>query len=389
MKTGPSSAQQLLILCCQACWSVESQAQLDKAVSDEPELASIYSLAAEQDVLLLAYHALKGRDAHEWEKTVALLAAKNMNLQSQLTKIHRLLEQNGIRCIPYKGPTLSQVAYGSPGLRCYEDLDILLSPADVAKSVDLLCKQGYSPDLPTPEMGVFLRFAYEYTVKNHAADAYVELHWKFLPQRFPLQLTFEKAWQSGVYNALGKTQLVSLSAEMQLVVLAVHGCKHCWSCLLWISDIAALVHREDFSWTLLLSLADEVGARRCLLNALLLASQIFDLPLPTEVVSRCDWIVRFFCWLQRRRLFTNRPGWNLEEKLTQCLLRDTNAESLKFILDMIFYPTITDLTFVNLPARFAWAYYLVRPLAYPIQLLSKFWDYKRNNQQIIDKESSQ
>ena len=49
-----------------------------------------------------------------------------MLLTSELIKIMKLLEENDIKAIAFKGPTLAQLAYGDVTLRQYVDLDLLV-----------------------------------------------------------------------------------------------------------------------------------------------------------------------------------------------------------------------------------------------------------------------
>lgn len=55
----------------------------------------------------------------------------NMLLTSELIKIMKLLEENDIEAVSFKGPILAQLAYPDITLRQYADLDILIKKEDV------------------------------------------------------------------------------------------------------------------------------------------------------------------------------------------------------------------------------------------------------------------
>ena len=62
----------------------------------------------------------------------------NMLLTSELIKIMKVLEENDIKAIAFKGSTLAQLAYGDVTLRQYVDLDLLVEKENIFKIEDLL-----------------------------------------------------------------------------------------------------------------------------------------------------------------------------------------------------------------------------------------------------------
>jgi len=66
------------------------------------------------------------------------IAKTNMLMTSELIMLMKLFEENNIEAIAFKGPTLSQMAYGNLTLRQYADLDILIDEKDLQKSINLL-----------------------------------------------------------------------------------------------------------------------------------------------------------------------------------------------------------------------------------------------------------
>ena len=96
-------------------------------------------------VFPLVYNTLKIYDdliPHEqisyMKQTYMDIVKQNMLMTSELIKVMKLFKENDIESIAFKGPTLSQNAYGNISLRQYCDLDILLKKDDVYKVYDLL-----------------------------------------------------------------------------------------------------------------------------------------------------------------------------------------------------------------------------------------------------------
>ena len=64
-------------------------------------------------------------------------------MTSELIKVMKLFEENGVEYISFKGPVLSQLAYGDITLRQYVDLDILIKKEDLRKADNLLKKEFF------------------------------------------------------------------------------------------------------------------------------------------------------------------------------------------------------------------------------------------------------
>jgi len=62
-----------------------------------------------------------------------IIAQRNMLMSAELIRIMQLLEKNSIEALAFKGPALSQMAYGDITLRQYTDLDILVKKEDIYK----------------------------------------------------------------------------------------------------------------------------------------------------------------------------------------------------------------------------------------------------------------
>ena len=71
------------------------------------------------------------------------IATSNLGLTGELLRLLELLQEAGIRVLPYKGPVLAQVAYGDIGMRRFVDLDILVRRRDFQRTICVLSSDGY------------------------------------------------------------------------------------------------------------------------------------------------------------------------------------------------------------------------------------------------------
>jgi hypothetical protein len=73
-----------------------------------------------------------------------------------------------------------------------------------------------------------------------------------------------------------------LCSEHLLLLLAAHGCHHCWDSLKWICDIDALARGMGSGLIGAIDRAKSLGCQRMVLVALNLAASLLRTPLPRE-----------------------------------------------------------------------------------------------------------
>ncbi len=144
----------------------------------------VISLAIRHGVLPLVYQTLKSLPATRarpqgqmplgcytlhaeilaaFKQQYLTIAQRNMLMSAELLRIMKLLEENGIPALAFKGPVLSQMAYGDITLRQYSDLDVLVKKEDIYKIDALLKAQGYERLLAlTPvQEKIWIKYAHD------------------------------------------------------------------------------------------------------------------------------------------------------------------------------------------------------------------------------------
>ncbi len=206
--------------------------------------------------------------------------------------IHSLLAQfraAGVDAIPYKGPVFAAQVYGDPALRPCSDLDFLVPEAQVSPVKTLLLAQGYQSQhqfADAEEEAARLRTDCEYNFIRSSDRLLVEIHWRFRPESFPFPIDREALWSRRQTILLGGLPVSALSLEDSLLLLCVHGAKHCWERLLWVCDIAEIVRAAPaLHWEEMTARAETLGCQRILLLGLLLARDLLDAPVPDAVLA--------------------------------------------------------------------------------------------------------
>ncbi|HJT76602.1 MAG TPA: nucleotidyltransferase family protein [Gemmataceae bacterium] len=231
-------------------------------------------------------------------------ALRNLFLTGQLLKLLRLFARHDIRAIPFKGPALAAAAYGDVSLREFNDLDIFLREDDIPRAKQLLRAERYEEQ---PQ------FEAEYECAFLSADGgyHVDLHWGFIPPYIAFPLGPLRLWEQAGSVVLAGTPVAAFRPEALLLILCLHGAKHCWQRLKWICDIAGLIRLHPaMDWDQILAWAARMGRTRVLSLGLLLAGDLLGTSLPDPVLRRAkpDPAVKYLAAEVRKWLFPEVGG---------------------------------------------------------------------------------
>ncbi len=298
----------------------------------------------------------------------------SLALIGELAAVSRRFEEAGVHAVPYKGPTLAASAYGDFALRGAGDLDILIPRDHFPKARDILLSMGYEPTpwltetrLTPSQEAAFLRFEREFGFTRYEADAVVELQWEVIPRYFSVALAVESLKTRNV--ALGGMVVKTLAPEELLLVLCVHGAKHFFERLIWISDIAETVARGDLDWDRLTELADASGCRRILMLGLSLARDLLDAYVPEEMLRgmREDAMVPVLAEEVRARLFRGSDGARgfFDDSVFHSFhynMRERRRDRIGYVVRSAVAPNPADWMGFSLPERLHGLYYVLKPL---------------------------
>ena len=177
-------------------------------------------------------------------------ARRSLWFAGELFSIIETLSAAGVLAIPYKGPTLAATAQGDLVLRQFHDLDILILRKDWARSKKALIDAGFSPklDLTAREEKAYLESACDFTFHHPPVKNVLEIHWDLVPNFYSVQIPLDHMAARVKAVELCGRAIPSLAPEDLLLCLMVHGAKHAWSRLCWLSDIAYLIQRVEIDW---------------------------------------------------------------------------------------------------------------------------------------------
>ena len=298
-----------------------------------------------------------------------------LHLLSKQLKVQRLLKENGVPVAAFKGSVLSQMAYGEISLRQAGDIDLLISRADFAQTRASLESLGYAltPQLTATQLDSHLKHHCEIQFVRDDWFTVVDLHWGLAPKSFVFNLDTDAVMSRLQTVAVAGAEIQTLATEDLILYLSMHGAKHLWRALEWISSLGELIRTaEAIDWNMVVERAVQAHATRMLGLALRLVERVsgpgvvshaLDAMDRSESISRTAESMEGMADDVLAQMFV-ASGFadSTETNLYNLKIMDRKRDALSSALRAIFVPTFTDWDALTLPSSLHSVYYAYRPL---------------------------
>jgi hypothetical protein len=300
---------------------------------------------------------------------VRQILRENLRMTGELMVLLRLFADRGVNVIPFKGPTLAALAYDDLGLREFGDLDLLIAKSDLMRAQELMLAQGYQPEimLNATQSAVFADSCNVLAFTHSGKGITVELHWELSPGYLPFAPDPEQLRQRMVSSWPGGQEIMTLSPEDLLVYLCAHGAKHAWERLIWIADVAGLIHRHpSLDWNKVCGQAAGQRSERALFLGLRLARDLAGVSLPLEVeeLMRSDPESERLAMKVAEWLFPASGSTRSLAAQSFFLLKLQRRwpDKMRSFIRLVTTPSVADWNLTATPGQFTQLYPLLRPL---------------------------
>ncbi|HEV8428406.1 MAG TPA: nucleotidyltransferase family protein [Pyrinomonadaceae bacterium] len=310
-----------------------------------------------------------------------------LHLVGKQLRVYKLFQEHGIPAAIFKGALLSQMAYGELALRQAGDIDILIERQHFHEARSLLESLGYQmwPSLTPTQLASHLNNHCEIQFMRDGGFTVVDLHWDLAPRNFVFGLKADEVMSRLQSVSLAGTIVKTFGAEDLLLYQAMHGAKHLWRRLEWISSLAeSLRVTPDVNWETIISRAAKAHATRMLALGLRLVEQFSDVSIPEHVFVSVDQdatMKRMGAEIRAQLFNTFGAADSTETNLYNLRIMDRKRDALISALRSIFIPTLPDWQAVALPPSLHSLYYAYRPLRlskiYSASLLRKLPPFRK------------
>ncbi len=344
---------QLLLACTRRFRSQNDEAAIRQILTDGIDWTLFVRTAVGHGLAALSGHTLNcvAPDMVPAEIRDALGANadqtrhSNSALLNALFQITTALESGGIQAIACRGPVLAIEAYGDLGFGTVEDLHILIEDPNLVRATAILGDMGYErrKQLTVAQLDLIRQVqGHEFLFKK-ANRIGVRLHTRLTPKAMALDLDYGGLRRRAIRKTFRDRTVTILSAEDDLIVLAILGGNELWQRASRACDVAAFIaSHPDLDWTTTVERARSQGCLRRLLLAVALACHYFGAAVPDPVIA-AEQADRRLAPLRQHvvtRWHANKPvrshdgGFSLE-----CfLLHDTGARGARYAVRSLILP---------------------------------------------------
>ena len=287
-----------------------------------------------------------------------------LHLIAKQLRVYKLFKENEIPVALFKGPLLAQMAYGDFSLRQAGDIDMLIHRQHFTRARSLLESLGYEmyPKLTAPQLASHLNNHCEIQFVRDDWFTVVDLHWDLAPRSFVFKLKADEVMSRLQSVSLAGTVVETFSAEDSVLYQAMHGAKHLWRCLEWITALAETIRATpSINWDVVIDRAVQAHATRILALGLRLVENFCHTPIPNAVDP--DRSMQRMAQNIREQIFaTGGPAHSTETNLYNLRIMDRKRDALLSACRALFVPTLSDWQALALPPRLHSLYYAFRPL---------------------------
>ena len=378
----------LLLLGARRKMNAADSAQFKLLLAQPLDWRNLLQMADRHRILALFYSSLEREACLELIPTavrgalvaaVQIRVARSMALNSELGRILRTFESLGIPAIPCKGPAVAVAAYGSISFRSFCDLDILVPESHLSLGNEALAALGYRPTIrfTAKQERTFIQNECAIQFRDEARGFVVELHWRFCERNASVDLPVAAFWHRSTRIALPGFEASNLGTEDLLLYLCVHGAKHGWERIEWISCLAEVIRVNPFiDWSAIFQRAESLGIVRLVHLGLQLATSLLGAEVPESVGQSidADSSARKLAARVHQDLFAPEAGEShYQRRATRYLFmmrcRERWADRARILLYSAIRPPHPEANeWIQLPPRLAFLHRIFRP----VRLLTEY-----------------
>jgi hypothetical protein len=214
-------------------------------------------------------------------------ALRRARALADLRAVGEALAREGVVPTVVKGPALAELGYRQPGDRSYDDLDVLVEPAELGAALSALEQAGFvSLDRNWPAMH---RLQVGQVRLRAPSGGVLDLHWHLLNEvrlrsSFRLDRPF---WEAGLTPAhIAGVPVTVLDRAATIVHVAVHAALSGGHRMVWLQDLNELTHDEYLDWTAVTDLAAATGTGVPVAVMLARAQRMLGACMPSQVLGR-------------------------------------------------------------------------------------------------------
>ncbi len=388
---------ELLLLCARPRPDAATEKEIGSFANEAIDWEYLAETAFSHKLHLLLYRSLKNAcpefvphaTLKKLEREYATNSMRSLVFFGKLTSILKLLEEDGIPAIPFKGPVLAEMVYGDLALRQFGDLDILVDRKSVLKAIKIFEDHGFQLEINLNQKQLLAYAAKKNSIGliSTISGLTVDLHWEMSGSYTFYPLLLNRMEKNLVHTSVAGQNVRRPCTEDLLVYLCLHGARDFWETMESLSSLVGLIQsHKGLDWMRVGELARKMRCERILHLGLFLAWDLFDVELPEDVMKRVkkDPALPGLASTVYNNLFKENNGSHASEinskfSMFHLRVRDRWSEKIRYGKHLVFGVTAQEWTHVPIPAELSFVYGILRPIRLSAAFFSWLMIGRRNN----------
>ena len=206
------------------------------------------------------------------------IATKNSTQAAELIRIIKLLRNENIPALPFKGPILATQLYGDLALREFSNLDLLVRADDLLRAKLLLVHNGFVASENTAAENLDTQLGAQFS--NATGYLQIHLHTHLLND------SSDSIWKRAAWTDLAASPMRAVAREDLFPLLIDQGARHHWERISSLVDIAEFLRaNQDMNYAAFLDAAKSAGNWRVYALGFYLAYGLLDAPVPRDILE--------------------------------------------------------------------------------------------------------
>ena len=240
-----SLEEQFIIQCLQSEYNEEGQIELANFDFDTIDWNTIYEKSIEWKITSFLYHIISKRlsesqrylippqISQKFKMSYTLTGLLNNSNYTELEKIQKTFQAEGIELILLKGSHLAKFVYRDIGLRAMSDIDIMVKKEEFLKALELLFQMGFGA--PSEEkLESIERFKANFnkispnlrhfpSLVDQRKKVKLDLHFSPVKLTAPFNIDIDGLWERSKKAEINGTNVLLLSPEDLLLHISIHN----------------------------------------------------------------------------------------------------------------------------------------------------------------------
>ena len=307
-----SLEEQFIIKCLQSEYNEEGQIELANFDFDTIDWNTIYEKSIEWKITSFLYHIISIRlpesqrastprqISQKLKMSYTLTSLLNNSNYTELEKIQKTFNAEGIELILLKGSHLARFVYRDIGLRAMSDIDLMVKKEEFLKAVELLFQMGFgAPSEDKLELIERCKANFNKIASNlrhfpslvdQRNKVKLDLHFSPVKIAAPFNIDIDGLWERSKKTEINGTKALLLSPEDLLLHISIHNSynhKFKFYGIKAICDTAQTLnyYGTEIDWDRLKQRAYEWGAQKSLYLTLRLTQDILGVVIADEILD--------------------------------------------------------------------------------------------------------